>query len=63
MRRKIETVDFYLEKYPDCYVPEIEDIEEWYFEGGCETPAGEWVEPDGWDQYGNPSWMLIFGLI
>jgi len=27
--------------------------------GGCYTPAGNFVEPDGHDEYGCPSWMLI----
>jgi hypothetical protein len=49
--------------YPERTVPDVELLMEWSEEGGCETPSGEWVEPDGRDEYGCPSWMLIAGLI
>jgi hypothetical protein len=61
--KEIKSVEFYKNKYPDCYVPDIEDFEEWIEDSGCETPSGAWVEADGYDDEGNPSWMLIFGLI
>ncbi len=63
MENKIKSVGYYKEKYPDCFVPDIDDLEDWAESGGCETPAGEWVETDGYDCHGNPSWMLIYGLI
>lgn len=45
-------------------VPDMATIEEWYGDdGGCESVLSEWVEPDGYDQYGAPSWMLTLGLI
>lgn len=45
-------------------VPDMETLEEWHNDdGGCESVLGEWVEPDGYDQYGSPSWMLTLGLI
>ena len=31
--------------------------------GGCYTPAGNFVEPDGHDKWGCPSWMLILRLV
>jgi hypothetical protein len=31
--------------------------------GVCETPLGNRVEPDGHDEYGAPSWMLVMGVI
>lgn len=38
--------------------PSVEQLEEWLFDGGCETPAGDWVEPDAPD-----SWLSLLGLI
>jgi len=32
-------------------------------DGICKTPIGKRVEPDGHDEYGYPSWLLILGLI
>jgi hypothetical protein len=31
--------------------------------GGCMTCLGNFVEPDGYDQFGAPSWMLVIGVI
>ena len=39
-------------------VPNLAQLEEWEREGGCETPEGEWVEPDHED-----SWLFLLGLI
>jgi len=43
--------------------PTIEDLEGWMAEGGCETPDGCRVEPDGRCEHGQRSWMLVLGLI
>jgi len=43
--------------------PTIEELEEWMLEGGCYTPCGCWVEPDGICEHGQKSWLLILGLI
>ena len=43
--------------------PSIEQLEEWEREGGCETPCGCWVEPDGTCEHGQDSWLLILGMI
>lgn len=39
-------------------VPTIEELEEWMYESGCETPDGDWVEPDAPE-----SWIRILGMI
>jgi hypothetical protein len=44
-------------------MPDIDTLEEWLHEGGCETPLGNWVEPDGRDEHGFPSWLLSMGYI
>jgi hypothetical protein len=38
--------------------PSIEQLMEWEMDGGCETPEGEWVEPDHED-----SWLRLLGMI
>lgn len=43
--------------------PELEEIEDWSSEGGCEATDGCWVEPDGICPHGHRSWMLVLGLI
>jgi hypothetical protein len=40
-----------------------EELESAIFDGTCETPAGNSVEPDGVDSQGVPSWLGIHGLI
>lgn len=39
-------------------VPSLEELQEWMDDGGCETPDGEWVEPDAPE-----SWLRILGMI
>jgi len=43
--------------------PSLTTLEKWDARGGCKTPSGAWVEPDGRDQHGCPSWLLILGFI
>ena len=43
--------------------PDIEQLQIWSEEGGCETPDGCWVEPDGTCEHGHKSWLLIMGMI
>jgi hypothetical protein len=44
--------------------PSVETMEKWEWEkGGCKTPVGTMVEPDGVDPDGWPSWMLILGIL
>lgn len=43
--------------------PDIDTLWGWMDEGGCETPDGCWVEPDGKCEHGYPSWMRLMGLI
>ena len=43
--------------------PDIEQLQIWDEEGGCETPDGCWVEPDGTCEHGHKSWLLIMGMI
>ena len=43
--------------------PDLDDLEGWESEGGCEATDGCWVEPDGTCEHGHPSWLLRMGLI
>ena len=43
--------------------PDIETLEDWLSEGGCEATDGCWVEPDGTCPHGKNSWLLEMGLI
>jgi hypothetical protein len=44
--------------------PSVKTMEKWEWDkGGCKTPVGTMVEPDGVDPDGWPSWMLIMGII
>lgn len=44
-------------------VPSLGELMQWESEGGCYTPCGCWVEPDGHCPHGKDSWLLILGLI
>jgi hypothetical protein len=43
--------------------PSVEQLQEWEYDCGCETPAGEWTEPDGYGESGAPSWLMVMGMI
>jgi hypothetical protein len=44
-------------------LPSLENLEEWLFDGLCQTPTGHDVEPDGEGPDGVPSWLRLLGLI
>ena len=44
-------------------MPTMDQIEAWVCDSVCDTPSGETVEPDGHSHYGEPSWLLLLGLI
>lgn len=44
-------------------VPDVETLEQWLEEGGCEATDGCWTEPDGVCEHGHQSWLLVMGLI
>ena len=44
-------------------IPGLEALEEWTYDGICESVLGETVEPDGIDEHGSPSWLLAMGMI
>lgn len=51
---------------PEPEPPDMETLMAWVMEdSGCEAacPHGCWVEPDGQCAHGNPSWLLVLGLI
>lgn len=46
------------------HVPNLEEIGAIVNDSeDCTSVTGECVEPDGYDQYGAPSWLLTLGLI
>jgi hypothetical protein len=46
-----------------AWSPSSDELVEAMEEGGCKTPDGCWVEPDGTCQHGYPSWLIILGMI
>ena len=61
----MNTTTNYTDKWPEPLTdePTIQELQEWFEECGCESTAGQWVEPDGVDDEGYPSWLLYLGLI
>lgn len=60
------TLEQYQTKYPnavECFPPDEEQLEDWVSDGICETPCGCQIEPDGYCEHGNPSWLIILGLM
>lgn len=60
------TLEQYQTKYPDaikCCKPSFSRLEQWEENGTSRTPCGCTVEPDGHCNHGNPSWLLIMGMI
>lgn len=45
------------------HAPSLEELEEQVNDGVCDSVLGERVEPDGTDEYGSPSWLLVLGMI
>lgn len=43
--------------------PDLDTLEEWMNEGGCEATDGCWVESDGRCEHGHQSWLLKMGMI
>jgi hypothetical protein len=52
-------------KYFACFskCPTLATLERWSNDGRCKTPAGKTVEPDGIDENGIPSWLMILGWV
>jgi hypothetical protein len=44
-------------------LPSLHELEDWQFDGGCESVTGDWVEPDGHGPDGAPSWLVALGMI
>lgn len=43
--------------------PSMNALEKMSNDGIATTPLGSRTEPDGYGQYGEPSWLLVLGLI
>lgn len=45
--------------------PSMDQLEEWVFDSVCEAACADgcMVEPDGYCEHGNPSWLMQLGLI
>lgn len=43
--------------------PEMDELIDWMNDSGCEATDGCWVEPDGWCEHGNNSWLIEMGMI
>lgn len=57
------TEDSEADDLPDNPEPDLETLEAWEAQGGCEATDGCWVEPDGVCSHGRPSWLIKLGLI
>ena len=43
--------------------PTFEEVQEWFFDGICESLLGHRVELDGVDFEGSPSWVMAMELV
>ena len=43
--------------------PSLKTMEKWSDDGVAKSMLGNKVEPDGYDDQGSPSWMLVAGII
>ena len=43
--------------------PTIATMERWMHDCVARSVSGARVEPDGYDEHGSPSWILVLGLI
>lgn len=43
--------------------PSERTLEKWVADSVVSSITGQRVEPDGYDKYGFPSWLLVIGLI
>lgn len=43
--------------------PTMDELQEWFDDGGCEATDGCWVEPDGVCEHGKSSWLIALGMI
>lgn len=52
-------------KFPKPVIPRptLEELQEWFYDVGCEATDGCWVEHDGICEHGYPSWFLYLGVI
>jgi hypothetical protein len=47
----------------DIKIPGEKALAKWDSEGYSKSVGGKVVEPDGWDNNGMPSWLLVLGLV
>jgi hypothetical protein len=48
---------------PTTEEPDMDTLEEWLMDSGCEATDGCWIEHDGVCPHGYPSWFLYLGVI
>jgi hypothetical protein len=47
-----------------CFkAPSIKTLEQYCENGISKSVLGKTVEPDGYDEYGSPSWCLVMGIM
>jgi len=59
-RMQLTSLPFYFNKIK---VPSLETAGKWIDDGIARSILGKKVEPDGHDDEGSPSWLLVMGLI
>ena len=68
LKEDVSISDF-RKKYPQHDIkecgnpPNMEDLEDMFYDGYCYASDGCCVEPDGKCQHGHSSWLIVYGLI
>ena len=44
-------------------MPGLKTLERWSFDGVAKSMMGKPIEPDGYDEFGSPSWLLVAGVM
>lgn len=61
--RNIKLKTSSLPHYFDIDPIHMEELEEAVSDGLCSSVLGFSTEPDGWDEKGSPSWLMVLGMI
>lgn len=60
LKLRCSSLPRYFSKFKE---PSLKTMEKWSDDGVAKSMLGKRVEPDGYDDEGSPSWMLVVGVI
>jgi len=63
MKMIVQTKNLYLYVKGASKPPSLSSLERMVEDGVSKSVLGKRVEPDGTDEYGSPSWLLVLGMI